>query len=90
VSKRRVSTSRAERPLSRLTQDTSVLPKSSMFFPNKPCSTVLMVTQRLLLGDPTKAERLLGWKRKVDFNSLVKEMVDADLQAAKSLVEDRN
>jgi len=44
----------------------------------------------LLLGNPTKAERILGWKRKVDFDSLVKEMVEADLQAAKSLVEDQN
>jgi len=44
----------------------------------------------LLLGNPAKAERLLGWKRKVDFDTLVKEMVEADLQAAKSLVEDRN
>jgi GDPmannose 4,6-dehydratase len=44
----------------------------------------------LLLGDPAKAERLLKWKRKVDFDSLVKEMVDADLKAAKSLVEDQN
>jgi len=44
----------------------------------------------LLLGNPAKAERLLGWKRNVDFNSLVKEMVTADLKAAKSLVEDQN
>ncbi|GBE83607.1 hypothetical protein BKA93DRAFT_125925 [Sparassis latifolia] len=44
----------------------------------------------LLLGNPAKAERLLGWKRKVDFNSLVKEMVEADLTAAKSLIEDQN
>jgi len=44
----------------------------------------------LLLGNPAKAERLLGWKRKVDFDSLVKEMVEADLEAAKSLVEDQN
>jgi GDPmannose 4,6-dehydratase len=44
----------------------------------------------LLLGNPAKAERLLGWKRKVDFNSLVQEMIDADLKAAKSLVEDQN
>ena len=49
-----------------------------------------MAIPRLLLGDPAKAERLLGWKRKVNFDSLVKEMVEADLQAAKSLVEDRN
>ena len=45
---------------------------------------------RLLLGSPAKAEKLLGWKRKVDFDSLVKEMVAADLKAAKSLVEDQN
>ncbi|EGO01013.1 hypothetical protein SERLA73DRAFT_167198 [Serpula lacrymans var. lacrymans S7.3] len=44
----------------------------------------------LLLGNPAKAERLLGWKRKVDFDSLVKEMVEADLLASKSLVEDQN
>jgi GDPmannose 4,6-dehydratase len=49
-----------------------------------------MVTPRLLLGNPAKAERLLGWKRKVDFDTLVKEMVEADLQVAKSLVEDQN
>ncbi|KAG2348534.1 GDP-mannose 4,6-dehydratase [Suillus weaverae] len=44
----------------------------------------------LLLGNPAKAERDLGWKRKVDFDSLVKEMVQADLKATKSLVEDQN
>ena len=35
----------------------------------------------LLLGDPTKAETVLGWKRKVDFPGLVKLMVDHDLKA---------
>jgi GDPmannose 4,6-dehydratase len=44
----------------------------------------------LLLGNPAKAEEKLGWKRKVDFDTLVKEMVEADLAAAKSLVEDQN
>ncbi|OBZ66784.1 GDP-mannose 4,6 dehydratase [Grifola frondosa] len=44
----------------------------------------------LLLGNPAKADRLLGWKRKVNFEALVKEMVEADLNAAKSLVEDQN
>jgi len=44
----------------------------------------------LLLGNPAKAERLLGWKRRVDFDSLVQEMVEADLKAAASLVEDQN
>lgn len=59
-------------------------------FPTKTCCSILRDTVRLLLGNPAKAERLLGWKRKVDFDSLVKEMVEADLQAAKSLVEDQN
>lgn len=44
----------------------------------------------LLLGNPAKAEKKLGWKRTVDFESLVREMVQADLSAAKNLVEDRN
>jgi GDPmannose 4,6-dehydratase len=44
----------------------------------------------LLLGNPAKAEKLLGWKRHVDFDSLVKEMVQADLKAVQSLVEDQN
>lgn len=34
----------------------------------------------LLLGDPSKAERELGWKRKVDFPGLVKLMVQHDLK----------
>ena len=36
-----------------------------------------------LLGDPTKAKEKLGWKTKVKFNELVKEMVAMDLEAAK-------
>ena len=34
----------------------------------------------LLLGNPSKAERLIGWKRKVSFSELVKIMVQADLK----------
>lgn len=34
----------------------------------------------LLLGDPTKAEKELGWKREVDFPNLVKLMVNHDLE----------
>lgn len=34
----------------------------------------------ILLGDPTKAEQELGWKRKVDFPGLVKLMVEHDLK----------
>jgi GDPmannose 4,6-dehydratase len=33
----------------------------------------------LLLGDPSKAEKELGWKRHVDFDGLVKMMVEHDL-----------
>jgi len=34
----------------------------------------------ILLGDPSKAKRLLGWKHKTSFEDLVTEMVRADLQ----------
>lgn len=34
----------------------------------------------LLLGDSSKARRVLGWKPTVDFEGLVKMMVDADLE----------
>jgi GDPmannose 4,6-dehydratase len=34
----------------------------------------------LLLGDPTKANTELGWKRKVSFDDLVTEMVVADIE----------
>lgn len=34
----------------------------------------------LLLGDPSRAEKKLGWKRKVDFPGLVKLMVAHDLE----------
>ena len=33
----------------------------------------------LLLGDPSKAERVLGWKRNVSFGELVSRMVEYDL-----------
>jgi GDPmannose 4,6-dehydratase len=33
-----------------------------------------------LVGDPTKARQKLGWRHKVSFNELVREMVDTDLQ----------
>ncbi len=35
----------------------------------------------ILLGDSSKAERELGWKRKVDFEQLVKTMVQSDIEA---------
>jgi GDPmannose 4,6-dehydratase len=33
----------------------------------------------LLVGDPRKAEKVLGWHRDVDFPTLVQMMVEADL-----------
>ncbi len=33
----------------------------------------------ILLGNPSKAEKILGWKREVDFTSLVKLMVQYDI-----------
>lgn len=35
----------------------------------------------LLLGDPAKAEKVLGWQRQVDFPGLVKLMVEHDLRS---------
>lgn len=36
----------------------------------------------ILLGDPTKAETKLGWKRNIDFKELVTRMVDNDMRLA--------
>ena len=33
----------------------------------------------VLMGNPAKAEKVLGWKREIDFPSLVKKMIDNDL-----------
>lgn len=43
-----------------------------------------------LLGDPSKAKAILGWKATTSFDKLVKEMVDADLAIAErdSLVQE--
>lgn len=35
----------------------------------------------LLLGDPSKAKRCLGWSHRVSFDQLVHEMVDADFKS---------
>ena len=35
----------------------------------------------LLVGDPHKAESVLGWKREVEFSRLVEMMVESDLEA---------
>lgn len=38
----------------------------------------------ILLGNPAKAERVLGWKRQVDFPGLVKMMVEHDIELESS------
>lgn len=42
-----------------------------------------------LLGDASKAKRILGWEPEVDFRSLVREMVQHDLQEAKKELKTR-
>jgi GDPmannose 4,6-dehydratase len=37
----------------------------------------------VLLGDPTKANKVLGWKPEVDFKGLVKMMIEHDLELAR-------
>lgn len=34
----------------------------------------------VLLGDPSKAERVLGWKATITMEEMIREMVDADIQ----------
>jgi len=41
----------------------------------------------LLLGNATKAREKLGWKPEVDFKSLIKMMVDADLEKIKNDIQ---
>ena len=33
----------------------------------------------LLIGDPAKAQKKLGWKPKVSFEEMIRMMVDADI-----------
>jgi GDPmannose 4,6-dehydratase len=42
----------------------------------------------LLLGDPTKAEKKIGWKFSTSFDNLVKEMVEEDLKMVRGVTED--
>ena len=39
----------------------------------------------LLIGDPAKAERILGWKPRVTFRQLIEMMVEADLERIERL-----
>ena len=41
----------------------------------------------ILLGDSTKAKKLLKWKPKISFENLVKEMINDDLQKARKLLD---
>jgi GDPmannose 4,6-dehydratase len=40
----------------------------------------------VLIGDPSKAKRKLGWEPAVRFKQLVELMVDADLERLKATV----
>jgi GDPmannose 4,6-dehydratase len=61
-------------------------------FQFKPGQVVIRVDQKyfrpteveLLIGDPSKAGSVLGWKPKYNLQMLVKEMVDSDLKKAGS------
>jgi GDP-D-mannose dehydratase len=48
----------------------------------------LTLTVELLLGDPTKAEKKIGWKFSTSFDNLVKEMVEEDLKMVRGVTED--
>lgn len=37
----------------------------------------------MLIGDPSKAKKVLGWEPAVKFKELVKMMMDADMELAK-------
>ncbi|MER8680401.1 GDP-mannose 4,6-dehydratase [Mesorhizobium sp. M1405] len=43
----------------------------------------------LLIGNPAKAERVLGWKASISFESMVSEMVESDLHAVKQEAQHR-
>ncbi|KAJ3090208.1 hypothetical protein HK102_004414 [Quaeritorhiza haematococci] len=44
----------------------------------------------LLLGDPSKAKRMLGWTPSTSFDNLIREMVDADVAMVSANAKDRN
>ena len=44
----------------------------------------------LLLGDPTKARKKLGWKHRTSFTELVKEMVVSDLAEVRREIDRKN
>ena len=38
----------------------------------------------ILIGDPSKAEKVLGWKREISFTELVERMVENDPELLKN------
>jgi GDPmannose 4,6-dehydratase len=44
----------------------------------------------LLLGDPTKANNIIGWTAKTNFSELVKEMVETDVKMLKGEIVDHD
>lgn len=44
----------------------------------------------ILLGDPSKAEKELGWKREISFDELVERMVKNDMELVKREIEFNN
>ena len=64
-----------ENPQDKTKQDTVVIAIDKRHF--RPAEV------ESLLGDPTKAQKILGWKPKISFRELVKEMVVEDLSSAK-------
>lgn len=44
----------------------------------------------ILLGDPSKAEKELGWKREISFDELVERMVKNDMELVKKEIEFNN
>jgi GDPmannose 4,6-dehydratase len=65
--------------------------RNSLKKPPEPGQIVVSIDPRyfrpaeveFLLGDPTKAEAVLGWKPKMDFEELIRIMVEKDLMEAR-------
>ena len=43
----------------------------------------------ILLGDSTKAKKLLKWKPRISFKSLVKEMIDHDYKSLRNTYNEK-
>jgi len=65
-----------------------VVKKSNLNFKNLDGKTIVRIDKNyfrptevdLLVGDPSKAKTILGWKPKYNIDDLVKEMIDSDLK----------